>query len=191
VAGVSNAGTRGSVALGRGGAVAYDPGDAFVGLAEGETDTDSFRYTVADDAGGESAATVTVTVTGANDAPAFTGEPAPTVVEGTRVVPMAFTDPEEDPLTLAVTGGADAALFTIDAANQLVFAAAPDHEGPVDAEGDNVYLVQVTASDGAGATDLQDLTVTVVNDPADDDPADSENSGSEGDMGMAVLDFLM
>ena len=117
--------------------------------------------------------------------------PSVAVVENTAAVPVTVTDPEEDPLTLAVTGGADAALFTIDAVGQLVFAAAPDHEGPVDAEGDNVYLVQVTAGDGAGATDLRDLTVTVVNDPADDDPADSENSGSEGDMGMAVLDFLM
>jgi VCBS repeat-containing protein len=81
VAAVSNVGTLGSVALGPGGAVAYDPGDAFVGLAEGEQDTDSFGYTVVDDGGGESRATVRVTVTGANDAPAITSPDLVSVAE--------------------------------------------------------------------------------------------------------------
>ena len=158
VVGVSAA-ARGFVSLASDGTVTYDPGDAFVGLAEGEPDTDSFRYTVADDGGGEGTATVTVTVTGANDAPAFTSDAAPTVTENTRaVVTLAATDPEEDPVTFTKTGGADEALFVIENGNELVFTeAAPDY---VETE-DNEYLVRVTARDNAGGETPQDLTVSI------------------------------
>jgi VCBS repeat-containing protein len=169
VVAVSNAGTLGSVALGPGGAVAYDPGDAFVGLAEGEQDTDSFSYTVKDDRGGESRATVDITVTGANDAPVITSPAAISVAENNTATGLilAASDPEEDPVAFTITGGADADLFTVDAANQLVFTAAPDFEEPADANADNAYSVQVTADDGAGGTAVQDLTVTVTDDVSD------------------------
>ena len=37
----------------------------------------------------------------------------------------------------------------------------PDFEAPIDADGNNDYEVQVTVTDGAGATDVQTLTVNV------------------------------
>ena len=60
---------------------------------------------------------------------------------------------------------ADAAKFVINSSSGLLtFAAAPDYEIPTDADGDNVYEVQVTISDGAGGSDVQALSVTVTDD---------------------------
>ena len=70
-----------------------------------------------------------------------------------------------DEVTYAITGGADQAKFDIDATSGvLTFKDAPDHENPTDADGNNVYLVTVTATGGTGARALtadQAITVTV------------------------------
>ena len=50
--------------------VTYDPGTAFISLPAGGTGTATFTYDISDGQGGTSQATVTVTVIGANDAPA-------------------------------------------------------------------------------------------------------------------------
>lgn len=64
----------------------------------------------------------------------------------------------------AITGGADAALFTIDQATGLLrFIAAPNYESPRDrgaGTGNNTYQVEVTRTDGAG-TAAQLLTIWV------------------------------
>ncbi len=67
---VDNTGTVGlaSVASG-GGSVTYTIGSAFQNLAAGVQATDTFTYTMADSGGAQSTASVTVTVTGVNDAP--------------------------------------------------------------------------------------------------------------------------
>ncbi len=49
--------------------VNYDVGTAFQDLAAGETTTDTFDYTMEDSEGLQGSATVTVTITGVNDAP--------------------------------------------------------------------------------------------------------------------------
>ena len=70
-----------------------------------------------------------------------------------------------DTVTYAVTGGADQSRFQIDASSGvLTFKVAPDHEDPADADGNNVYLVTVTATGGTGdraMTADQAITVTV------------------------------
>ncbi|MFG5379850.1 Ig-like domain-containing protein, partial [Yoonia sp. R2-816] len=60
-----------TLTLNTGGTISYDPtGAAAVqALAEGQTLTDTFTYTVSDGHGGESTATVSVVVHGTNDAP--------------------------------------------------------------------------------------------------------------------------
>ena len=64
--------TRGSVTVGAGGAVTYNPNGQFESLAAGATTTDSFRYTISDGSGNTDSARVTITVTGVNDAPVLT-----------------------------------------------------------------------------------------------------------------------
>ena len=54
---------------------------------------------------------------------------------------------------------------TFNSGNQLVFATPPDFENPTDSNLDNIYQVQVTASDGHGGTAVQNLSVTVTNVP--------------------------
>lgn len=66
-------------------------------------------------------------------------------------------------ITFSLTGGVDQNKFAITSEGVLKFLTAPDFENPTDANGDNVYLVQVTASDGAGSTTVQNLSVTVSN----------------------------
>ncbi|WP_082573296.1 beta strand repeat-containing protein [Nocardioides sp. Root614] len=58
--------------------VSYSPNGAFEALGAGQTATDSFTYTVSDGNGGTDSAVVTITITGANDAPVIAAiEPSP------------------------------------------------------------------------------------------------------------------
>ncbi|MGE0383643.1 MAG: Ig-like domain-containing protein, partial [Gammaproteobacteria bacterium] len=131
------------------------------------------QLTVDDGNGGTAVQNVAITVTPVNDnLPAFTSSATPAVNENTAaVVTLAATDSDLPAQTLgfAITGGADQALFQIVGGNQLQFKAAPDFESPLDAGANNVYEVQVTASDGAGGSTVQNLSVTVAgindNDP--------------------------
>ena len=145
-----------------GGDILYTAGPAFDALAEGETVTDSFTYTVDDGLGGSDTATVTVTVTGTNDDPVLTVASAVTVDENTTAVTAASaTDVDGSDITFSLSG-TDAALFTIDpATGAIAFISAPDFEAPADANGDNVYDVTVTATDAFGGADSQDVAVTV------------------------------
>ncbi len=68
-------------------------------------------------------------------------------------------------LTFSITGGADAAKFAINATTGIVtFVASPNFEAPTDSGLNNVYDVQVTASDGTRTVDQAiAVTVTAVN----------------------------
>lgn len=71
-------------------------------------------------------------------------------------------------LTYSLSGGADQALFAVDATTGVVsFLNAADFEAPSDADSDGVYAVQVQVEDADGLTDTLDLLVTVqdVNEP--------------------------
>ncbi len=82
----------------------------------------------------------------------------------TAVTTVLAADPDAGTtLTYAISGGADAARFQIDAASgALAFIAAPNFEAPTDAGANNVYDVIVSASDGT-LTDTQAIAVTVTN----------------------------
>lgn len=82
---------------------------------------------------------------------------------GLVVTTVVADDPDGPSLSYAIAGGADAALFAVDAiTGALVFKTAPDFESPADQNGDNVYEVIVEASDGSN-TDRQTLSITVSN----------------------------
>jgi hypothetical protein len=112
---------------------------------------------------------ISVAVSSVDEAPAITsnggGATASVTVDenGTAVTLVAAGDPESGSLSYAITGGADAARFTINpVTGALSFVNAPNHESPSDANGDNVYDVVVAASDGS-QTDTQQIAVTVAN----------------------------
>ena len=128
---------------------------------------------------------ITVNVTDVNEAPVITshgGYPDASrwILENTSaVVTMAAADPDGDALTYSIVGGADAALFQIDAATgALSFIAAPDFEAPADADHDNSYVVQVGASDGE-LFDAQTITVGVSDTAESTAPAITSNGGGD------------
>lgn len=154
--------TNGAVALGLDGQLTFTP-DA---NANGPV---SFGYTVSDGNGGTADASVDLTINPVNDAPAITsngsGDTAAISLaeNGLAVTAVAADDVDGDARTYTIAGGADAALFGIDGATgALAFLTAPDFEAPGDFDGDNIYDVIVSASDGTDS-DTQVLTVSVTN----------------------------
>ena len=113
---------------------------------------------------------IAVTVTGVNDeVPRITslgGGPTATVdmpetITAVTTITAVDADLPTQPLLYSIVGGSDALRFVIDAATgALRFVIAPDHEAPVDADGNNLYQVTVRASDGTW-WDEQAITVRV------------------------------
>jgi hypothetical protein len=103
-----------------------------------------------------------------NRAPAFTSQAAVNVAENSSgtIYTATATDPDGDPLSFSLAGGADQAAFQISAAGALSFATPPDFENPADADGNNVYLVTIGVSDGMASAALN-LSVTVTNGGSD------------------------
>jgi Ca2+-binding RTX toxin-like protein len=96
----------------------------------------------------------------------YPGGPVVQVMENSREVTIdtVFAVPSPTPNVYTITGGRDAALFSIDPSNgYLVFIDAPDYETPRDrgdGAGNNTYEVEVTRQEWAG-TAAQMLTVWV------------------------------
>ena len=122
----------------------------------------AFTYSVSDGSLSDSS-TVTISVTPVNDAPELVGIMEFAVDENTTAVAtITATDVDGDTLTYSISGGDDQALFTIDASTgALSFKTAPDYENPGDSDQDNIYLVQVTVSDGNGGSVSQSYVITV------------------------------
>ncbi len=136
----------------------------------------SFAFNVNDgEASSVLASTMTIAVTSVNDRPVFDSEAAPSAVEGQTLAGyvVASDADQGDAVQYAISGGADSALFAIDAnSGQLTFATAPDFDNPSDsastdpanAAENNEYVVVVTATGGSGDAALtanQTIIVTV------------------------------
>ncbi len=120
-------------------------------------------------------ATILISVPDAAERPAIVTAALLAGENGLAAGTVEATDPEHDTLSFGIAGGADAALFVIDAeTGALSFTAAPDYEAPADADGDNVYQVIVSANDG-GYTVTRAITVTVAD--VNDAPAITSDGG--------------
>ncbi|MCG8487699.1 MAG: hypothetical protein MI756_09560, partial [Chromatiales bacterium] len=145
------------------------------------------QVTVTDDGTGNltDVQDIAVTVTGGNDNPVITsnggGATGNVAIDEntTAVTTVTATDPDVgDNLTYSISGGADAAAFSIvPGSGVLSFSSVPNFETPTDAGSNNVYDVQVTVTDdGVGnLTDVQDLAVTVNN--VNENPTITSNGG--------------
>jgi len=144
----------------------YDPNGAFDDLLEGETATETFTYQARSTSSplALDEATVTVTINGVNQPPVITSGASASVAENETDTgyTATATDDAGGVLSFSITGGADAALFSIDAnTGELIFKTTPDFENPVDADGDNAYEVEISATDDGGLSDSQSVTVSV------------------------------
>lgn len=95
----------------------------------------------------------TFVVEGEDDAPVFTDASFDFQIaeNQTMVAEIGVEDPDDAFFTLAISGGADGALFRIAADGRtLEFIDAPDYESRGDADGDNIYDVELTLFDTAG-----------------------------------------
>lgn len=106
--------------------------------------------------------TMTINITAQNDAPVITTSSSQSINEGqTDVVTVQASDPDGPPTTFSIIGGADQALFDIDTnTGALSFKVAPDYENPGDFGTNNIYEVQVRASDGTLNDDVT-FSITV------------------------------
>ncbi len=149
-----------------------------------ETATDSFTYAVSDGLSTRQA-TVSLNITLVNDnAPQILsngGGPTAAVTIGensTNVTAIAATDADitSAPLVYSISGGADAARFTINSSTgQLQFITAPDADAPNDSGSNNVYDVIVQVSDGT-FVDTQAISVSV-SQLNDNSPVITSNGG--------------
>jgi serralysin len=146
---------------------------SFISAPNFETPSDANGdnvYTVTvratDSHGGTATQTINVNVTPVNEhTPLITSPDAVSVPENTTtVMTVSATDADLPPqaLTFSIAGGADQSKFSITSGGVLSFISPPDFEAPTDANGDNVYVVIVLASDGSFAN-LQAILVTVTN----------------------------
>jgi len=75
----------------------------------------------------------------------------------------AGADPDGDPLQF-ILGGADALLFSLDPnTGELSFLARPDFEAPLDQGGDNIYDVEISATDGQQESASTAVSIIVQN----------------------------
>jgi glucose/arabinose dehydrogenase len=99
----------------------------------------------------------------ANTAPTFTSLQTAGIVENlTAAYQASANDAEGDALTFSIAGGADAARFAITAAGAVTFSTPPDFDLPTDADGNNIYAVQIRVSDGRNSVE-QMVNITVSN----------------------------
>ena len=139
--------------------------------------------------GNTSQQTVTVTVANVNEdaaPPQITGPSsgpgsatsAKTVNEGQAAV---ATFSANEGVTWSIAGGPDAGDFKIDpVTGALTFVASPDFEAPTDADGNDVYVLVIAATDANGNTSQQTITVTVANLPEDTTPPEVAGPSGQG-----------
>ncbi|RAP39522.1 hypothetical protein BYZ73_20085 [Rhodovulum viride] len=135
---------NGTINIAADGSFEYTPDAGFVGQ-------EMLTYSVSD---GTELAMAEVTIDVTNAAPTFTDAGPFAVAENTTAVgSVAAADPDGDTITYLIDAGADAAFFEIDSATGAIrFADAPDFEASADANGDNRYEVEVSASDGLASS---------------------------------------
>ncbi|WP_407266835.1 Ig-like domain-containing protein [Tenacibaculum maritimum] len=141
------------------------PGQDFENPADADGDNIyEVEVTVTDADGNTDTAIVAITVTDVVETAAITladvNESTPENVAITETPALGGATPI-GVVTYTITGGADQGLFTIDAATGAVTLPGQDFENPADANGDNVYEVEVTVTDADGNTDKATVAITV------------------------------
>ncbi|SIQ11527.1 retention module-containing protein [Pseudacidovorax sp. RU35E] len=169
-AGTAIAGQWGTLTLNADGSYTYAPNAAAQGLDDGESQKDVFTYTVTDPTGATSVTTLTLTVTGANDAPVAVDDSA-TTPEDTAITISVLandTDVDGEPLSVLQIDGKAATVgqaiavehgtATLNANGTITFNPDAGYNGPAS--------FTYTVTDGT-ARDIATVNIVVdsVNDP--------------------------
>jgi VCBS repeat-containing protein len=168
------------------GAFSFDPDGDFIDVAVGATRNTTLTYTISDGEGGTSIASVTVTVSGINDAPtaATIGNQAhaDSAVVNLPLGPI-FFDPDYDALTFTQTGLPPGLM--LNAATGVISGtiASSASQGGVG----GVYTVEITADDQNGGVISRSFTWTITN-PAPTAVNDSLTVNE--DSGTTIINIL-
>ncbi|OOG87913.1 hypothetical protein B0E41_03070, partial [Hydrogenophaga sp. A37] len=185
-------GTHGTLVLNADGSYSYTPTAAAQALADGEVVTDVFSYTVTDPSGQTATTTLTITLTGVNDAPVAEDNSAITAPDTTvsgnlltddgngTTAGGVDSDPDGDPLTVTgfTVNGVPGVLgtpvnipfvgeLTISGDGSYSFDPVPGFEGAIPP-------VIYTISDGEGGSDSAALNILV--DAANDPPVAQDDN---------------
>ena len=189
-------GANGTVTINVDGSVTYTPNEgAYDSLADGETTTDEFTYTISDGHGGTVTGTATVNVTGTNDAPTLIGSASADILEDDASVTLdvlaTATDVDASD-TLSVAAVTDGANGTV-AINADGTVSYTPNEGAYDslAAGETTTdTFTYTVSDGEGGTVTGTATVTVTG--TNDAPTLTGSASADilEDAGSVSLDVL-
>ena len=161
-AGASESGDHGSLVITAAGAYTYTVADSNNSLPAGTNNTDVFTYETSDSMNAKATGTLTITIAGVNDAPAFANAiPAQTASEGQALsyeIPgNTFADPDEgDTLTYTATlanGDPLPAWLMLSTAGMFSNDSVPDGAA-------GSYSISVTATDSAGAASAMPATFT-------------------------------
>ena len=148
-------------------ALVFTPGTDFDRLAVGATATVVVLYNVRDEHGGESAATVRITVTGTNDAPVAVADVGAVVEDRTIAGSLATNDSDvDDGTVLDYTLDAPVAGLTLDRDGSYSFDASNAAYQTLAEGATRVVTANYTVTDGQGgtATSMLAITVTGTND---------------------------
>ena len=125
----------------------------------------TLELSVSDGVNSASAETLSINLSNVNEQPSFTSAATASVNENDSSFAYTATATDvdaADSLTYSISGGADAAAFTLNGAS-LGFIAAANYESPADSNQDNIYEVELQVTDVGGLSDYLDLQISVVN----------------------------
>ena len=125
----------------------------------------TLALSVSDGVNSASAETLSINVDDVNEQPSFTSAANARANENdSSFIYTAIADDVDaaDSLTYSISGGADAAAFTLNGAS-LGFIATPNYESPADSNQDNTYEVELQVTDAGGLSDYLDLQISVTN----------------------------
>nr|WP_321446197.1 Ig-like domain-containing protein [uncultured Cohaesibacter sp.] len=179
--------TEGTVTLNADGSYSFAPGTDFDDLAVGESRTVSFDFTADDGKGSTDTGTVTIEVTGTNDAPTAIDLTANSINEndgGAVIGTLSTTDIDtSDTHTYTVS---DDRFEAVDDGTGTMVLKLKDGQS-LDHESEPTVTLTVTADDGHGGTFDQDITINV----ADVNEAVTANDGAETTSENVSLDGMV
>ncbi|MBD2565199.1 MULTISPECIES: Ig-like domain-containing protein [Nostoc] len=177
------------------------PGNQFQSLAAGQTATDSFTYTVSDGQGGTDDATVTITITGVNDAATIAGTATAAVTEDTNVTNGSLTatgnltvsdiDNGEDIFNTNVTSATgNLGSLSITTAGAYTYTVANSAVQYLGAGVTKTDTFTVESFDGSASQDIT-ITITGVNDaPTGSPTATLSNTPEDTAINIIAADLL-
>jgi uncharacterized repeat protein (TIGR01451 family) len=160
--------TLGTVTNNNNGTFDYDPNGQFESLAVGEQATDTFTYTISDGQGGVDTATVTISITGVNDAPTADNDSGTgfntdeDTIFTTASVLTNDSDPDSSDMLSEQSIDTSSTLGTVTNKNDGTFDYDPNGQFESLAVGEQATdTFTYTISDGQGGVDTATVTISI------------------------------